>query len=75
MMENNFAEFTLELNHNNLNRNTKFYFSEEATDNLDQGLDAAVFGLAHKMIFQTMKMIMALIYLFNRYLLTKCGIK
>ena len=51
MMENNFAEFTLELNHNNLNRNTKFYFSEEATDNLDQGLDAAVFGLAHKMIF------------------------
>ena len=51
IMPNNFAEFTLELNQDNLTRNTKFYFSEEATDNLDQGLDASVFGLAHNMIF------------------------
>ena len=51
IMPNNFAEFTLELNQDNLTRNTKFYFDEEATNNLDQGLDAAVFGLAHKMIF------------------------
>jgi len=49
--EDNFAEFTLELSQGNLTRNTKFYFSEEATDNLDEGLDASVFSLAHNMIF------------------------
>ena len=49
--EDNFAEFTLELSQDNLTRNTKFYFSEEATDNLDEGLDASVFSLAHNMIF------------------------
>ncbi len=50
-MEDNFAEFTLELSQENLTRNTKFYFSEGATDNLDQGMDASVFSLAHNMIF------------------------
>ena len=50
-MEDNFAEFTLELNQDNFSRNTKFYFSEGASDNLDQGLDASVFSLAHNMIF------------------------
>ena len=50
-MEDNFAEFTLELSQENLTRNTKFYFSEGATDNLDKGLDASVFSLAHNMIF------------------------
>ena len=50
-MEDNFAEFTLELSQENLTRNTKFYFSEGASDNLDQGLDASVFSLAHNMIF------------------------
>ncbi len=51
IMEDNFAEFTLELAQDNFSRNTKFYFSEGATDNLDQGLDASVFSLAHNMIF------------------------
>ncbi len=50
-MENNFAEFTLGLTQDNFSRNTKFYFSEGASDNLDQGLDASVFSLAHNMIF------------------------
>ena len=50
-MEDNFAEFTLELSQENLTRNTKFYFSEGATDNLDKGMDASVFSLAHNMIF------------------------
>ena len=50
-MEDNFAEFTLELSQENLTRNSKFYFSEGATDNLDKGLDASVFSLAHNMIF------------------------
>ena len=50
-MEDNFVEFTLELSQENLTRNTKFYFSEGATDNLDKGLDASVFSLAHNMIF------------------------
>ncbi len=50
-MEDNFAEFTLGLTQDNFSRNTKFYFSEGASDNLDQGLDASVFSLAHNMIF------------------------
>ena len=50
-MEDNFAEFTLELSQENLTRNTKFYFSEGATDNFDKGLDASVFSLAYNMIF------------------------
>jgi hypothetical protein len=50
-MEDNFAEFTLDLSQENLTRNTKFYFSEGATDNFDQGMDASVFSLAHNMIF------------------------
>tara|TARA_B100001093_G_scaffold70227_1_gene60680 strand:+ start:789 stop:2999 length:2211 start_codon:yes stop_codon:yes gene_type:complete len=50
-MEDNFAEFTLQLSQENLTRNTKFYFSEGATDILDQGMDASVFSLAHNMIF------------------------
>ena len=50
-MEDNFAELTLELSQENLTRNTKFYFSEGATDNFDKGLDASVFSLAYNMIF------------------------
>ena len=50
-MEDNFAEFTLDLTQDSFSRNTKFYFSQGATDNLDQGLDASVFSLAHNMIY------------------------